>query len=200
MTRVLNVFQYLSACSFHCLLILMLSDTGFFPFQYFNYLYTYKMPGDIKNWVDAHMNCEDIAMNFLVSHITRKPPIKVNGPRMHTHPHRTYTFWTHTCTLKKHTRGPAYLYFCSLRPTITQPDMFNILLWIINQYTARLNCCPKLALPSKSICNTFLTSIYRFMASGLIIPTKPSGSCETLSFSPFDIQRLDSEVFLRIRI
>ena len=23
------------------------------------------------------MNCEDIAMNFLVSHITRKPPIKV---------------------------------------------------------------------------------------------------------------------------
>ncbi len=23
------------------------------------------------------MNCEDIAINFLVSHITRKPPIKV---------------------------------------------------------------------------------------------------------------------------
>lgn len=23
------------------------------------------------------MNCEDIAMNFLVSHITRKPPLKV---------------------------------------------------------------------------------------------------------------------------
>uniref|UniRef100_A0A673ZD23 Exostosin-2 n=1 Tax=Salmo trutta TaxID=8032 RepID=A0A673ZD23_SALTR len=32
----------------------------------FNYLDTYKMPGDIKNWVDAHMNSEDIAMNFLV--------------------------------------------------------------------------------------------------------------------------------------
>lgn len=46
-------------------------------FQYFNYLYTYKMPGDIKNWVDAHMNCEDIAMNFLVANITGKAPIKV---------------------------------------------------------------------------------------------------------------------------
>lgn len=47
--------------------------------QYFNYLYTYKMPGDIKNWVDAHMNCEDIAMNFLVANITGKAPIKVHS-------------------------------------------------------------------------------------------------------------------------
>lgn len=36
------------------------------------------MPGDIKNWVDAHMNCEDIAMNFLVANITGKAPIKVH--------------------------------------------------------------------------------------------------------------------------
>ena len=27
--------------------------------------------------VDQYMNCEDIAMNFLVSHVTRKPPLKV---------------------------------------------------------------------------------------------------------------------------
>ncbi|RLW09879.1 hypothetical protein DV515_00002362, partial [Chloebia gouldiae] len=45
--------------------------------MYFNYLYTYKMPGDIKNWVDAHMNCEDIAMNFLVANVTGKSVIKV---------------------------------------------------------------------------------------------------------------------------
>lgn len=45
--------------------------------QYFNYLYTYKMPGDIKNWVDAHMNCKDIAMNFLVANVTGKSVIKV---------------------------------------------------------------------------------------------------------------------------
>lgn len=29
--------------------------------------------------VDEYINCEDIAMNFLVSHITRKPPIKVGA-------------------------------------------------------------------------------------------------------------------------
>lgn len=39
------------------------------------------MPGDIKNWVDAHMNCEDIAMNFLVANITGKAPIKVTKPQ-----------------------------------------------------------------------------------------------------------------------
>lgn len=61
----------------------------FFSFQYFNYLYTYKMPGDIKNWVDAHMNCEDIAMNFLVANITGKAPIKV-GARW---PHAVLSVW-----------------------------------------------------------------------------------------------------------
>lgn len=33
----------------------------------------------ILDKVDEYMNCEDIAMNFLVSHITRKPPIKVTS-------------------------------------------------------------------------------------------------------------------------
>lgn len=37
------------------------------------------MPGDIKNWVDAHMNCEDIAMNFLVANVTGKAVIKVGA-------------------------------------------------------------------------------------------------------------------------
>jgi len=27
--------------------------------------------------VDERMNCEDIAMNFLIAHISKKPPIKV---------------------------------------------------------------------------------------------------------------------------
>ena len=35
------------------------------------------MENSIKEMVDDYMNCEDIAMNFLVAHITRKPPIKV---------------------------------------------------------------------------------------------------------------------------
>ncbi|XP_048087343.1 exostosin-2 [Alosa alosa] len=55
---------------------MVLTGAAFYH-KIFNYLYTYKMPGDIKNWVDAHMNCEDIAMNFLVANITGKAPIKV---------------------------------------------------------------------------------------------------------------------------
>ncbi|XP_054271182.1 exostosin-2 [Macrosteles quadrilineatus] len=48
-----------------------------FHHKYWSYLYTTAMPGDIKEWVDSHMNCEDIAMNFLVANITNKAPIKV---------------------------------------------------------------------------------------------------------------------------
>ena len=46
--------------------------------QYYAYLYTHWMPMEIRDMVDQYMNCEDIAMNFLVSHITRKPPVKVS--------------------------------------------------------------------------------------------------------------------------
>ena len=37
------------------------------------------MPSPIREKIDEYMNCEDIAMNFLVSHISRKPPIKVTS-------------------------------------------------------------------------------------------------------------------------
>lgn len=46
-------------------------------FQYYSYMYTYGMPGDIKSWVDQCMNCEDVAMNFLITNLTNKAPIKV---------------------------------------------------------------------------------------------------------------------------
>ena len=32
----------------------------------------------IREMVDDFMNCEDLAMNFLISHITQQPPVKVN--------------------------------------------------------------------------------------------------------------------------
>ncbi|XP_061193502.1 exostosin-2-like isoform X2 [Saccostrea echinata] len=51
-----------------------------FHHKYYSYLYTYNMPGKIKQWVDDNMNCEDIAMNFLISNVTGKGPIKV-APR-----------------------------------------------------------------------------------------------------------------------
>jgi hypothetical protein len=40
-------------------------------------LYTFQMPKLIRDSIDEKMNCEDIAMNFLVSHLSQKPPIKV---------------------------------------------------------------------------------------------------------------------------
>lgn len=51
------------------------------------------MPGDIKNWVDAHMNCEDIAMNFLVANVTGKAVIKVRA-----HATFAWLFGTQRCS------------------------------------------------------------------------------------------------------
>lgn len=53
-----------------------------FHHKYWNYLYTTGMPGNIKEWVDEHMNCEDIAMNFLVlgSQFHWKSTNKSNSP------------------------------------------------------------------------------------------------------------------------
>uniref|UniRef100_A0A1A9VGR4 Exostosin-2 n=1 Tax=Glossina austeni TaxID=7395 RepID=A0A1A9VGR4_GLOAU len=48
-----------------------------FLHKYWSYMYTYRMPPIIKQIVDSRMNCEDIAMNFLVANVTNKPPIKV---------------------------------------------------------------------------------------------------------------------------
>ena len=36
------------------------------------------MPESIRTDVQKKFNCEDIALNFLVSHITRKPPVTVS--------------------------------------------------------------------------------------------------------------------------
>ncbi|CAG7820483.1 unnamed protein product, partial [Allacma fusca] len=45
--------------------------------RFWHHAYMYHLPRDIREWVDARMNCEDIAMNFLVSHHTGKAPVKV---------------------------------------------------------------------------------------------------------------------------
>lgn len=51
-----------------------------FHHKVWSYYYTYKMPQEIRHYVDEIFNCEDIAMNFLVANITRRAPIKV-APR-----------------------------------------------------------------------------------------------------------------------
>ncbi|KAI5703393.1 hypothetical protein M8J75_011250 [Diaphorina citri] len=55
---------------------MVLTGAAFYH-KYWNYMYTAHMPAPIRTYVDSHMNCEDIAMNFLVAHITAKAPIKV---------------------------------------------------------------------------------------------------------------------------
>ncbi|KAF4523090.1 hypothetical protein B566_EDAN003102 [Ephemera danica] len=62
-----------------------------FHHKYWSYLYTTSMPGNIKEWVDDHMNCEDIAMNFLVANLTRKAPIKVTPRKKFKCPECTNT-------------------------------------------------------------------------------------------------------------
>ncbi|XP_072164852.1 exostosin-2-like [Diadema setosum] len=55
---------------------MVLTGAAFYH-KYYSHAYTHKMSPHIKTWVDAHMNCEDIAMNFLIANITGKAPIKV---------------------------------------------------------------------------------------------------------------------------
>ncbi|KAG5447343.1 hypothetical protein CSKR_114311, partial [Clonorchis sinensis] len=47
-----------------------------FLHKYYLYAYTWDMPLAARELVDRTKNCEDIAMNFYVAHLTRKPPIK----------------------------------------------------------------------------------------------------------------------------
>ena len=48
-----------------------------FCFQIYLYEYSLNQPLAVRAMVDELMNCEDLAFNFLISHLTRKPPIKV---------------------------------------------------------------------------------------------------------------------------
>lgn len=43
------------------------------------YQYTCLMPRGVKEYIDANMNCEDIAMNFIVANSTNQGPLLVNG-------------------------------------------------------------------------------------------------------------------------
>lgn len=57
----------------------MVLTGGAFYHKYYSYIYSYSMPETIRAIVDKFMNCEDIAMNFLVAHLSRQPPIKVTS-------------------------------------------------------------------------------------------------------------------------
>jgi len=46
--------------------------------RYYHMLYTDWLGPLLHKTVDQSRNCEDILINFLVSHVTRQPPIKVS--------------------------------------------------------------------------------------------------------------------------
>ena len=57
---------------------MVLTGAAFYH-KYYSYVYTFIMSPDIREIVDNFVNCEDLAMNFLIAHITRKPPVKVTS-------------------------------------------------------------------------------------------------------------------------
>ena len=67
--------MYLVIVSSHACIVIVYF---FFFLQYYMYLYTHWMPESVRNMVHEAMNCEEIAMNFLVAHVTRKPPLLVS--------------------------------------------------------------------------------------------------------------------------
>ncbi|KOB69799.1 Exostosin-3, partial [Operophtera brumata] len=61
--------------AFSCELSMVLTGAAFVH-RYYLWAYWRTLPAAIRDYVDEFMNCEDIAMNFLVAHITRRPPVK----------------------------------------------------------------------------------------------------------------------------
>ncbi|XP_065804227.1 exostosin-1b [Labrus bergylta] len=51
--------------------------------RYYHHLYTNYLPTSLKSMVDQLANCEDILMNFLVSAVTKLPPIKVTQKKQY---------------------------------------------------------------------------------------------------------------------
>ncbi|KAG6440777.1 exostosin-2 [Manduca sexta] len=62
-----------------------------FHHKIWSWYYTHRMPAAVRQWVDDAFNCEDIAMNFLVANVTRKPPIKVTPRKKFKCPECTNT-------------------------------------------------------------------------------------------------------------
>ncbi|KAL9962988.1 hypothetical protein ACROYT_G032148 [Oculina patagonica] len=55
----------------------MILTSGAFYHRFYNFQYTHNLSPRIHRMVEHYGTCEDLAMNFLVADITRKPPIKI---------------------------------------------------------------------------------------------------------------------------
>jgi hypothetical protein len=61
---------------------MVLTGAAFYH-RYYNTLYTETLSSTLHKTVEQSQNCEDILMNFLVSHVTRRPPIKVTQRKVY---------------------------------------------------------------------------------------------------------------------
>ncbi|KAM9421574.1 exostosin-1 [Salvelinus alpinus] len=61
---------------------MVLTGAAFYH-RYYHYLYTHYLPTSLLTMVDQMANCEDILMNFLVSAVTKLPPIKVTQKKQY---------------------------------------------------------------------------------------------------------------------
>uniref|UniRef100_A0A6Q2XGK7 Exostosin glycosyltransferase 1 n=1 Tax=Esox lucius TaxID=8010 RepID=A0A6Q2XGK7_ESOLU len=61
---------------------MVLTGAAFYH-RYYHYLYTHYLPPSLLTMVDRMSNCEDILMNFLVSAVTKLPPIKVTQKKQY---------------------------------------------------------------------------------------------------------------------
>ena len=57
---------------------IILTKAAFLHHKYFD-MYTNIMPVSIREYVDENRNCEDIAMQYLISNHTGLPPLYVKG-------------------------------------------------------------------------------------------------------------------------
>ncbi len=76
-TLLSNDSLVIGVCLFVCSIVCLFVCLSVCLSQYYHHLYTHVMPREIKEWVDRHFNCEDIAMNFLIANFTGQPPLKV---------------------------------------------------------------------------------------------------------------------------
>ncbi|XP_068615505.1 exostosin-1-like [Brachionichthys hirsutus] len=61
---------------------MVLTGAAFYH-RYYHFLFTHYVPTTLLSTVDRVANCEDILMNFLVSAVTKQPPIKVTQKKQY---------------------------------------------------------------------------------------------------------------------
>ncbi|KAK3506845.1 hypothetical protein QTP70_029252 [Hemibagrus guttatus] len=61
---------------------MVLTGAAFYH-RYYHFLYTHYLPSRLLSMVDQLANCEDLLMNFLVSTVTKLPPIKVTQKKQY---------------------------------------------------------------------------------------------------------------------